>query len=136
MFLGELIITLIIALILSGLFILTTLRRKKKAVLIRVFPLFFLTTWAGVLWIRPIRPSLSGIHLLSFLLAGLIIVLIVSIKIPRTPPSGREETLRMLNRVKHERELKQATFFILNILYWILIVVLIVAIIAGYLINP
>jgi hypothetical protein len=69
---------------------------------------------------------------LPFLSSGLIVALIFAVSASQRPPRSRHETLKMLERIKREKELKKATYITLSSFFWVLLFVLIAAIIIRY----
>ena len=78
MILLDIIMALIVAMILSVIFALSTWRESRKSGLIWLFLILFLATWAGGIWLRPFGPKLWGLHWLSFLFIGFIVARNVS----------------------------------------------------------
>jgi hypothetical protein len=135
MVIAEFLVSLIIAVLLTGLYMLVTRRGGQRTGLIWLFLIIFLATWAGGTWLRPFGPSLWGVNWLAFLLVGLVIVLVLFIVLPRKAPRGRRETLDMLDRIEQEKELEQVTYVTLSIFFWVLLSVLVMAIILRYIIG-
>ncbi|MCF8145810.1 MAG: hypothetical protein K9N21_18020 [Deltaproteobacteria bacterium] len=135
MVIPEFFVSFVIAVILTGLYVLVTRKSGRRTGLIWLFLLIFLAIWAGGVWIRPFGPTLWGLHWLVFVLAGLMIGLLLIIILPRKPPAGRHETLNMLERVELEKELETLTYITLNIFFWILIIGLVIAIILHHVIG-
>lgn len=129
----ELLFSFIIALVLSSLLMLIWGREGKRTGFFWLFLTILLFSWAGGVWVRPFGPPLWGIYWFPFLSSGLIVALIFAIFAPQRPPKNRNETLKMLERIRHEKELKKATYFTLSSFFWGLLFVLIVAIIIRYL---
>ena len=65
---------------------------------------------------------------------GLVSALFLAVSLPRMPPRGRHETLKMLERIKQEKKLEQITYSTLSLSFWILLAALIAVIIIRYLI--
>ena len=132
MVIPEFSVSLIIAVLMTGLYLLVTRRAERRAGLIWLFLLIFLVTWAGGAWLRPMGPALLGTHWLSFLMVGALFALLLFIIIPRRTPRGRHETLDLLESMEREKELEAVAHITLGIFFWILLVVLIVAIVLRY----
>ena len=129
----DVIAALVVAVIFSVVFALSTWRRTRKSGLVWVFLIIFLATWAGGIWLRPFGPKLWGINWLSFLFIGCIVALFISLKGPPSDaPRGRQETLDMLERIKEEKEIRKITYVTLSVVFWILLAVLVMAIIIRY----
>ena len=129
----ELLFAFIVALILSALLALTWGREATRTGFIWLFLLIFLASWAGGIWVRPFGPRLWGIHWLPFLSAGLIVALIFAVSAPQRPPRSRHETIKMLERIRREKELGQATYITLSFFFWVLLFVLTAVIVIRYL---
>ena len=135
MVIPELSLSFIIAVLLTGIYMLITRGAGRRTGLIWLFLIIFLCTWAGGVWLRPFGPMLWGIHWLVFLLVGVVILLLLIIAIPAKLPRGRLETLDMLERIEQEKELKEVAYITLSIFFWILLSVLVIAIILRYIIG-
>jgi hypothetical protein len=122
----------VIALLLTGVYMLVTRGAGRRTGLIWLFLVIFLSTWAGGIWLKPFGPTLWGIHWLTFLLAGLIVVLLLITVVPRKAPRGRYETLDMLDRIEQEKELEKIAYLALGIFFWILLTALVAAIFLYY----
>jgi hypothetical protein len=133
MILLDIMMALIVAIILSAIFALSTWRGNKKSGFIWLFLIIFIATWAGGIWLRPFGPKLWGLHWLSFLLIGFLVALFLSLKTPSNhPPRGRRETLDMLERIKQEKEIQKMTYVTINLFFWVLLAALVAAIILRY----
>lgn len=135
MVIPEFLISFILAVLLTGLYMLVTLGAGRRTGLIWLFLTIFLATWAGGVWLKPFGPTLWGIHWLAFLLVGLVIVLFLVMVIPRKAPRGRQETLDMLERIEQEKELEEVAYITLSIFFWILLFVLAIAIVLRYIVG-
>jgi hypothetical protein len=133
MFIYDAIAALIVAVSVSALFVLFTKRRGRRTGLIWLFLIVFLATWSGGVWIKPIGPSLWGIHWLGFFLVGIMVGLIMAVFSYQKPPMGRHETLAMLERMEERERLREATYITLSLFVWVLLIALIVAVILRYL---
>ena len=131
----EFAVSFIIAVLFTGLYVLLTRGHVRRTGLIWLFLIIFLTTWAGGIWLRPFGPMLWGVHFLTFLLAGLIIVLFLVIAVPQRAPRGRRETLDMLERIEQEKALEKVTYLTLSLFFWILLALLVAAIILHQIIG-
>ena len=135
MVIPEFAVSFIIAIFFTGLYVLLTRGGGRRTGLIWLFLIIFLTTWAGGIWLRPFGPMLWGVHFLTFLLAGLTIVLFLIIAVPRKAPRGRRETLDMLERIEQEKALEKLTYITLSLFFWILLAILVIAIILHQIIG-
>ena len=126
-------LALIFALLLSGLFALTTRRSLQRPGFQWLFLIVFLVTWAGGIWLKPFGPSVGGIPLLPFLFVGIVFVLLLAVTSPKLRPRDRRETIDMLDRIEQEKKLDQLTSIYLRGIFWILFLLLTVAIVLYYL---
>jgi hypothetical protein len=126
MFFVDLLFALILALIITGIFVLA-LRTPGPWGLWWVFLLvIFLAAWAGGLWITPFGPMWGTVSWLPFLITGLLVALILAAASPpRQPRTPRQA-------IAQERA-EEAAFLALNVFFWVLVVGLGVAIILAYL---
>ena len=136
MLIFDLFTAIVVSIFMTWLFYLATGGKKRRKVgIFWVFIILIFTTWAGGVWIKPIGPAWWGLHWLSFILTGSVVTLILIITVPRKPPKGRHETLDMLEEIEREREVEEAAYFTLSIFFWVLVILLLLAIIFRYLIR-
>ena len=132
MFLAHLLVALLVALLLSLLLI--PLRRPRSAQaktstavgVLFLFFILFLGTWAGGLWITPFGSPWLGVYWMPFVVAGLFVALLVA----ATDQSSRRSYERKEAEPDHVEHAALATAF--GLLFWILIMALAIAIVAGY----
>ena len=129
MIIPEFAVSFIVAVLFTGLYVFLTRGDSRRTGLIWLFLIIFLTTWAGGIWLKPVGPTLWGVHFLTFLLVGLTTVLFLIIAIPRRAPRGRRETLDMLERIEQKKALERVTFLTLSLFFWILLALLVTVII-------
>jgi hypothetical protein len=132
MLLLELLAALMVASVLSGLFVVANRKRSLRKGLFWLFLVLFLATWAGGVWMKPFGPTLWGIHWLSFLFVGLVVALILAVAQARPNPHSRQETIEMLERIRQEREMEQVAWLTLTIFFWVLLFTLLIAIVVRY----
>jgi len=106
----QLLVALVVASLVTVLFLLATRKQSRRTGLLWVFLIIFPATLAGGIWARPFGPTLYGIHWLNFLVPGLVSALFLAVCIPRVPPRDRHETLKMLERIEQEKKLEQITY--------------------------
>jgi hypothetical protein len=93
----------------------------------------FLAAWAGGLWISPFGPALWDEALLPFVVAGLVAALIIA----AVPMAGRQESSVQFTKEKREKNEKPPSpMAAIGIFFWILIVILALAILFGYFYGP
>jgi NADH:ubiquinone oxidoreductase subunit 6 (subunit J) len=132
MFLAHLLVAFLVALLLSLLLI--PLRRPQSAQaktstavgVLFLFFILFLGTWAGGLWITPFGSPWLGVYWMPFVVAGLFVALLVA----ATDQSSRRSYERKETEPDHVEHAALATAF--GLLFWILIMALAIAIVAGY----
>jgi hypothetical protein len=132
MVLVDWVFSLIIAGLVTLLYVSITRKAERKRGLFWLFLLIFLATWAGGIWLKPFGPTLWGVHWLAFVLIGTIVALIVAVTSPSRGPRGRQETIDMLERIEEEKKLEKVTYVVLGALFWVLFLVLVSAIVARY----
>lgn len=132
MFLAHLLVAFLVALLLS--LLLVPLRRPRSAQaktstavgVLFLFFILFLGTWAGGLWITPFGSPWLGVYWMPFVVAGLFVALLVA----ATDQSSRRSYERKETGPDHVEHAALATAF--GLLFWILIMALAIAIVAGY----
>jgi len=132
MVIPEFFVSFVIAVVLTGVYMLLTRGTGRRTGIVWLFLMIFLAVWAGGVWLRPFGPTVWGIHWMVFLLVGLIIVLFLFILIPRKAPRGRLETLDMLESIEKEKQLEKVAYITLSIFFWILLSLLVIAILLRY----
>ncbi len=85
------------------------------------FMILFLAAWAGGLWIMPLGPTLMGVYWLPFVFMALLFALLLAAVVPEPRPRNRQEA-----RAEREAEAALGAFF------WVLMIILLFAIVAGY----
>jgi hypothetical protein len=128
----ELVTALVIAGTLAYLFARNLKRHGNRSGFFWFFLLIFLITWAGGLWLMPFGPAVLGIHWLPFATIGLAGAIVVSLLAGRRYPRNRHETIDLLERVEKGRELQKVTYLSLNIFFWLVLVVLAMAVVFRY----
>ncbi len=119
MFIINMLTALIIALVLTIGFSLMR-RQRAGAILLFFFGAVFLAAWAGGSWIEPAEAVPWGRYWIGFLLAGLAVAVILTLVLP----TGRAESPRA-----RREEAETRSFVLANQIFWILVVVLSLAII-------
>ena len=125
LFLGKVLIALLMAVLFTLIFTLVFKRPGPWTAWWAFFVIIFLVSLAGALWITPMGPLIMGIYWLPIILVAFIFAaLLASI---RPPTGGRVETI---SQVK-EKEVVTETMF--DVFFWLLLILLVLAIIFGYL---
>lgn len=126
MFLLDLLFVLVFALLLTAIFGAGFCRQRESGILLGFFIILFLAIWAGGIWIVPFGPYLWGVPWLTFLLMGLLMALLLS----TFSTQGQRPRTRAEAVAQAEEASAAVVFF--NVFFWILVIVLLVAIIARY----
>jgi hypothetical protein len=129
------VVSIIFALLSSSLAIYLLKRQGYQVAFFWLFVFMLLATWAGGLWIRPVGPNVGGLFIVPFIMAGVLAVCFL-IAFSKPPgPHGRRETLDMLERIQRQREIKKITTISLNIFFYFLLALFVVAIAWRYVFN-
>jgi Ca2+/Na+ antiporter len=131
----EFLISLAVALALCVIFALVTRSKARRTGFVWFFLFVLMATWAGGVWIRPFGPVLSDVRWLQFLVVGLLVVLMFALFAPFKPPRGRYDTLDQLEEIARQKEFAKVTYITLGIVFWVILVILLIAIIARYTIG-
>lgn len=128
----EVFVALSSALIVSVLFGFAMRRRIPRTGFLGFFLILFFATWAGGIWIGPLGPPFRGIYWLPFVLVAVLVGFLLAALAPRQAPSGRIETLEMLEEIEQERKLQKLTYMSFGLFFWIALFGLITVIIVHY----
>lgn len=129
MFFLHLLFALVIALILTAIFGVGTRGWGAGSALLLFFLILFLASWAGGLWIAPYGPPLWGVPWVGFLFMGLLFALLLAAFFPAAEPPPRA-----VPETEEVTPSEAAAIITIDIFLWILLIILVVSIIAGYLI--
>jgi hypothetical protein len=129
MFFSEFLLALVIAAVLTIIFAVGFRRQGWGTGLFLFFFILFLATWAGGLWISPFEPLFYGVPLLSFLFVAIIIALLLT---ALTPPATRLPHPERQLKVKREAKSGTGTLAAADVILWILMLGLMVAVVAAY----
>ena len=131
----EFLISLVVALVLCVIFALVSRRKARRTGFVWFFLFVLMATWAGGVWIRPFGPAWGDVRWLQFLVIGLLVVLMFALFAPLRPPRGRHETLDQLDEIAQQKELAKVTYITLGIVFWVILIIFILAIISRYVIG-
>jgi hypothetical protein len=131
MFLGEILIIFGIALLLSLLVVggfnwRHTEDQAAWHALLFILLILFPILWLADVWVQPAGPVIADVYWLPLLVVGLIVVLILAALIP---PQPRRRV------VQQPAAAEVATYTAFGIFFWILMILLLVGIVAGYAID-
>ena len=93
-----------------------------------VFITIFLASWAGYLWINPFGPMVMGVSIMPIFVVGLIFAFILAAV---TTPKQR-----VVKDLEIKEEVPADTKVAIGIFFWIVLILLVVAIITGYWRTP
>lgn len=136
LWLTELMFALAVALLLT-LFLAPILswRRGKRTGLpdaLFLFILVFLFAWVAGVWVQPIGPVLYDVYWTPFVAAGLLYILLLLALLPPAYHHRRRDVNLETPEAAREPEAKAAVF---GIFFWVLALALILAIVAGYIVE-
>ena len=129
---AEFFVALIVALLVSILFGYALRRRIPRKGFFWFFLILLLATWAGGMWIGPFGPSFRGIFWLPFVLVAVVVGAFLAAIAPRRAPTGRIETLEMLEEIEQKRKLEKLTYISFGVFFWVALFALITVIIVRY----
>ena len=129
---AEFFVALIVALLVSILFGYALRRRIPRKGFFWFFLILLLATWAGGMWIGPFGPSFRGIFWLPFVLVAVVVGAFLAAVAPRRAPTGRIETLEMLEEIEQKRKLQKLTYISFGVFFWVALFALITVIIVRY----
>ncbi|KMQ52367.1 hypothetical protein CHISP_0634 [Chitinispirillum alkaliphilum] len=124
----EFLIALLVALFFTSLIAAGLRKSGSKGRILSIFFLILLSAWAGAVWITPVDQDFSSIFIVVTVVVGLIAALILAVSAyPNYPIFQREERS---SQPQQTAKSKYAGAF-----FWVLLVILIAAILGGYLIR-
>lgn len=131
----EFLMSLAVALVFFVIFALVTRSRIRRTGFVWTFLFVLMATWAGGVWVRPFGPVLADIRWMQFLVVGLLAVFLAALFAPLKPPRGRHDTLDQLEEMARQKQLEKMTYIALGIVFWVVLIVLIWAVIANYMMG-
>ena len=126
----HLFMALIIGVLLTLAFAGVTRRRGGTGAIWLFFLIVFLVSWAAGVWIRPVGPLVYDTYWIPAVVVGLIVALLIVTLIPARP---EPMDLAVGDVAEAERETAEGALA-LGITFWILVLLLVVAIVVGYVI--
>jgi hypothetical protein len=141
----AIIAAVLIALLISGIFVFIFRTRGPWGNFWAFFIILFLVIWAGAIWTVPAGPQYAGVSWLPLLLIGLIMALILAAALPS---SGRKSPRLRHTRDSHLEEVplrrdkpgplvstdESTTSAGISAFFWILLVVLVLVVTIGYMV--
>ena len=93
-----------------------------------VFITIFLASWAGYLWINPFGPMVMGVSIMPIFVVGLIFAFILAaVTVPKR---------RVVKDLEIKEDIPSDTKVAIGIFFWIVLILLVVAIVTGYWRTP
>lgn len=139
MIVPDLFFSLIIAFLISLIASVIMTKRTPRQGFWLFFLVIFLGTWAGGGWARELAVSWRLREWLPFLFAAVIAALFFywlapgEPRVERQAVLEREKTLEILEEVEQQRKVKKIAYISINIFFWVILSLLLVAIILRYL---
>jgi hypothetical protein len=124
----EIVAALVMALIIT-LFFSGVLKHKGPwGAIWLVFITIFLASWAGYLWINPFGPMVMGVSVMPIFAVGLIFAFILAaVTVP---------TQRTVKNLTIKEDVPSDTKIAIGIFFWIVLILLVIAIVTGYIRMP
>jgi hypothetical protein len=103
-------------------------REDRGPAVLFLLTVLFLGMWAGSLWVEPVGPVIWGVPWVPLVVVGLILAGVLAVTVPpRRMPPGKEIRIVPDKTSPAERTL--------GMLFWVLLVLLVLVIAAGYLLR-
>lgn len=124
----DLLFAFVFGLVLTGIFAVGFGRRGPWASIPVFFLLVFLAAWVGGAWAAPVGPPLWGGYWVPFAFMGLLIALLLVAAAP-----APQSTVEIKDPEAERKEARQ-TEVAFEIFFWVLLIIMIVAIMSRYMI--
>lgn len=142
MFVGDFLLAAILSLILTLLLMVLGRMSEPRVSTAGSFLVLLFGTWALAVWLRPIGPPVRGVYWASFVIAAAAVALTIGLAVwlPRSPRQKTRDELRGVEirpmtpadeRLQEERA-EAVAASIMSGLFWLLILVAVLAIVAHY----
>ncbi|MBD3392985.1 MAG: hypothetical protein GF418_12850 [Chitinivibrionales bacterium] len=126
MFVWDIVFAVLVGILITAILSLGFRGTRTMAGMLALFFVVFLMAWAGGVWLVPVGPMLGGVRVFPFLMVAVIAALLIAAS---TPPWYRPRTRGEALRQAEAEENAERLF---NAFFWVLILCLIGAIVAGY----
>lgn len=130
MFIFDLVVAFLVALLLSSILFLGFRRAGPWASFLFLFLVLFLATWAGGIWLMPFGRPLGGVYWLPFLMVGIVFALLLAAVVPED--RNEESTIKLVTE-EEKKEQERSTRRTVGLLFWLFVGVLVFAIVLHYL---
>jgi hypothetical protein len=128
MLLVDIFFALMLALLFTAIFGLGFRGYRPGTALLMFFLLLFLLTWTGGVWVAPFGPALWGVPWGGFLIVGLVVAILLAALMPPEPPRPARPS-----EVEAEERGEAAAFAVINVFFWLLVVMLLTGLLVHYL---
>ena len=134
----DLIFSLLVAVVLCGLFVLLIRKKEARRGFYLLFVIIFLATWAGGVWGGHLGPRTWGIYWVPYVLAGLAITILLWFIMPKRPEIkrdaqlNRKQTREMINQIEEAKQMEKLVYVSLNLFVLIFLALLVAAILLHY----
>ena len=130
----DLLIPLIVAVILTLIFVVVIRRRRPWESTFLFFVVVFLGAWAGGLWLKSVVPHYGDFYFINYIVTGLIFAVLIAVAGPAIERGSRKKIeLKTQDDLKKERKQKETRR--MDLLLSILVVFLLFIILLSYAIN-
>lgn len=120
----EIVAALLMALIITVFFSNVLKHKGPWGAIWLVFITVFLSSWAGYLWINPFGPMVLGVSIAPIFVVGLIFAFILAaVSVPQR---------RTVQNLSIKEDVPEDTKVAIGIFFWIVLIILIIAIAIGY----
>jgi amino acid transporter len=120
----EIVAALLMALIITVFFSGVLKHKGPWGAIWLVFITVFLSSWAGYLWINPFGPMVLGVSVAPIFVVGLIFAFILAaVSVPQR---------RTVQNLTIKEDVAEDTKVAIGIFFWIVLIILIIAIAIGY----
>jgi hypothetical protein len=139
MVIPDLIFSIFLALVISVIFTWIIRRKGPRKGFFWFFLAIFLAIFTAGIWGKPAGAPLTGLNLVPFLLAGVLVALLLTALAPKFPKvdrgtqMDREKTMEMLEEIERKKNAAALAYISLNLIFWFFIALLGFAIIVRYL---
>jgi len=125
MFFIDLLVALVVALLMTAIFVAGFRSRGPWGVWWVFLLVVFMAAWAGGAWITPFGPTLFDAYWLPVLVAGFFFALLLVAAAPPAPPRTRAETIA-------EARAEEETAVVFGVFLWVLLIGLALTIVLAY----
>ena len=129
MIITTFILVLIVSILVSVIFAMGFKSKGPWDNIIPFFIILFLGVWVASVWIKPVGPSVMGVYWAPILFATLIMTIFLAAATPRRRGSNKQPSS------SESREKIRKSKKMINVFFWVLVVLLGILIFIGYAIQ-